>query len=344
MNRDCGDFGRLGAHIALSRVDVGWAMGAAWGVWVGCGAMIKASRLVEGDLVALVSPSGASEGGRIAATVSALESWGLRVRLGTHAGGRHAFFAGTDDERLADLNDALRDPDVRGVFCMRGGYGMQRIVDRVDFDAVKADPKVVMGFSDITALHAALWTEAGLVSVHGPTAGQFDRGPASLTVRAARRAVTQGEPITVTANPAEPSHVIRTGGVAEGTLLGGNLAMLVSTVGTRHALDVSGAILLLEDVNEEPFRVDRMLVHLRRAGWLDGLRGVALGQFTDCAGTDENYPLILDVLRDQLTSLGIPVLGGLPIGHGDEQVAVGLGVPARLDTAAGTLVVDAAVS
>ncbi|WP_127501084.1 S66 peptidase family protein [Actinoplanes solisilvae] len=306
--------------------------------------MIKASRLVPGDLVALVSPSGASEAGRIAATVSVLEGWGLRVRLGAHAGGRHAFFAGTDDERLADLNDALRDPDVRGVFCMRGGYGMQRIVDRVDFGAVRADPKVVIGFSDITALHAALWTEAGLVSVHGPTGGQFERGPESLTVRSARQVVTRSESITVSADPAEPSHAVRADGVAEGTLLGGNLAMLVSTVGTRHALDTRGAILLLEDINEEPFRVDRMLVHLRRAGWFDGLRGIALGQFTACDGTDAGYPPIVDVLREQLTSLGIPVLGGLPIGHGDDQSAVGLGVTARLDTAAGTLVVDPAVS
>ncbi|MCO8269163.1 LD-carboxypeptidase [Actinoplanes sp. TRM 88003] len=305
--------------------------------------MIRGSRLGEGDLVALVSPSGASEAGRVAATVAALEGWGLRVRLGVHAGGRHAFFAGTDDERLADLNDALRDPAVRGVFCMRGGYGMQRIVDRVDFAAVRADPKVVMGFSDITALHAALWREAGLATVHGPTAGQFDRGPASLTVRAARRAVTLSEPVTVTATAAEPTHAVRVEGAATGTLLGGNLTMLASTVGTPHALDLSGAILLLEDVEEEPYRVDRMLVQLKRAGWPAGLRGVAVGQFTDCVDTNPHYPPVLDVLREQLTTLGVPVLGGLPLGHGPEQIAVGLGVPAHLDTAAGTLVVEPAV-
>ncbi|WP_250029496.1 S66 peptidase family protein [Paractinoplanes maris] len=305
--------------------------------------MIRARRLVEGDLVALVSPSGASEPGRVAATVSALEGWGLRVRLGDHAGGRHAFFAGTDDERLADLDDAFRDPAVRGVFCMRGGYGMQRIVDRVDFAAVRADPKVVMGFSDVTALHAALWREAGLVTVHGPTAGQFERGPESLTVRAARRAVTLSDPVTVTAVTAEPTYAVRVEGVASGTLLGGNLAMLASTIGTPHAPDLTGAILLLEDVEEEPYRVDRMLVHLRRAGWLAGVRGIALGQFTNCVGTNPDYPPIADVLREQLAALGVPVLGGLPIGHGAEQVSVGLGVPARIDTTAGTLVVDPAV-
>ncbi|MBL7258731.1 S66 peptidase family protein [Paractinoplanes lichenicola] len=305
--------------------------------------MIRAGRLKAGDLVALVSPSGASEAGRVASTVSALEGWGLRVRLGEHAGGRHLFFAGTDEERLGDLNTALRDPEVRGVFCLRGGYGMQRIVDRVDFGAVRDDPKVVIGFSDITALHVALWREVGLATVHGPTAGQFERGPASLTVRAARHAVTSGEPVTVVADGGEPTSGVRVEGVAEGDLLGGNLAMLATTVGTRHALETDGAILLLEDVDEEPYRVDRMLVHLRRAGWFDGLRGVALGQFTNCVDRNPNYPPVVEVLREQLTTLGVPVLGGLPIGHGDEQVAVGLGVRARLDTEAGTLVVDPAV-
>jgi muramoyltetrapeptide carboxypeptidase len=305
--------------------------------------MIKASRLVAGDLVALISPSGSSEPGRVAATVEALQLWGLRVRPGRHAGGRHLFFGGTDDERLADLNDALRDPEVRGVFCVRGGYGMQRIVDRVDFAAARDDPKVVLGFSDITALHAALWREAGLVTVHGPTAGQFERGPESLTVQAARRAVTRSDPVTVTAVPSELTYAVRAEGLTEGTLLGGNLAMLATTAGTRHALDLDGAILLLEDVDEEPYRIDRMLVQLRRAGWFEGLRGVALGQFTNCVDRNPNYPPVADVLAEQLTTWGVPVLGGLPIGHGAQQIAVGLGVPARLDTAAGTLVVDPAV-
>lgn len=305
--------------------------------------MVRAERLQVGDLVALVSPSGASDGGRVATTVAALEGWGLKVRLGEHAAGRHLFFAGTDEQRLADLNAALRDPEVRGVFCLRGGYGMQRIVDRVDFEAVRDDPKVVIGFSDITALHLALWREAGLVTVHGPTAGQFERGAASITVRAARRAVTQAEPVTVAADPEEPTYGVRVEGVAEGTLLGGNLVMLATTIGTRHALATDGAILLLEDVGEEPYRIDRMLVHLRRAGWFDGVRGIALGQFTNCVDRNPHYPPVVDVLREQLTGLGVPVLGGLPIGHGDEQVAVGLGVHARLDTGTGTLVAGPAV-
>ena len=302
---------------------------------------VRPRRLVPGDLVALVSPSGAIQPQRIAAATAVLTGWGLRVRPGAHAGGRHAFFAGTDQQRLADLDAAFGDPEVRAVLCLRGGYGMQRIVDAIDFAAVRADPKLVMGFSDITALHVALWCEARLATVHGPTGGQFDRGPGSLTVEAARRALMSAEPVTLAASPAETTYAVRAPGRAEGPLVGGNLAMLAATVGTRHAVDPKGAVLLLEDVNEEPYRIDRMLVHLRRAGWFDGLAGVAVGQFTDCV--DEEHRLgAAEVLAEHLSGLGVPVLGGLPVGHGPEQVAVGLGVPARLDGTAGTLTVEPA--
>jgi muramoyltetrapeptide carboxypeptidase len=302
--------------------------------------MIQGRRLVAGDLVALVSPSGAIDPARTTAAVKSLEEWGLRVRVGDHANGRHGFFAGTDAERLADLNSALRDPEVRGVLCLRGGYGMQRIVDGVDFEAVRADPKLVAGFSDITALHLALWHETGLATVHGPTAGQLDDGPGTPTAQTLRRALMTSDPVVVTASESEETFPVRVPGIAEGTLLGGNLAMLTSSIGTPHALDPRGVILLLEDVNEEPYRVDRMLVHLRRAGWYKGLNGVAVGQFTDCVDPDPSPPAT-EFLTAELSRLGIPVLGGLPLGHGAEQIAVGLGVHARLDASAGTLTVAA---
>ncbi|MEV4346657.1 LD-carboxypeptidase [Actinoplanes sp. NPDC049596] len=302
--------------------------------------MIQGQRLVAGDLVALVSPSGAIDPARTEAAAKTLSTWGLRVRVGAHAHARHGNLAGTDEQRLADLNAALRDPEVRAVLCLRGGYGMQRIVDGVDFGAVRADPKLIAGFSDITALHAALWHETGLATIHGPTAGQLDRGPDTPTAQSLRHALTTAAPVTVQADPDEDTFPVRVPGTAEGTLLGGNLAMLTSTIGTPHALDTSGAILVLEDVNEEPYRVDRMLVHLRRAGWLNTLAGVAIGQFTDCVDPDPSPPVI-DYLTAELTRLNIPVLGGLPIGHGPEQIAIGLGVPAHLNATTGTLTVTA---
>jgi muramoyltetrapeptide carboxypeptidase len=215
---------------------------------------------------------------------------------------------------------------------------MQRIIDAVDFAAVRADPKLVMGFSDITALHAALWREARLATLHGPVAAQFDKGPDSRTALGAKQALMSAEPVTVCADPAESTFRVRTTGRAEGLLLGGNLAMLASTVGTRHALDLTNAILLIEDVAEAPYRIDRKLTQLLRAGWLDGVVGVAVGQFTDCADEGRTQPE--DVLAERLGRLGVPVLGGLPIGHGEQQLAVGLGVRAVLDVEAGSLVVE----
>ncbi|MBO3742570.1 S66 peptidase family protein [Actinoplanes flavus] len=300
--------------------------------------MIKAGRLRGGDLVALVAPAGAVPPEQAASAERILAGWGLRTRVGRHALGRHTFLSGTDDERLTDLNDALRDPEVRGVLCLRGGYGTQRIVDRIDVGAVRADPKLVIGFSDITALHMALWCEAGLASVHGPTGGTLREFPACPSTAAARRAVMTADPVVVVADP-DP---VRRPGRAEGVLLGGNLTLLASTAGTRHRPDLSGAILLIEEVNEEPYRIDRSITQLKRAGWLDRLAGVAVGQFTDCE--PRKYPDVTAarVLADHLCDLGVPVLGGLPIGHGEQQTAVGLGVPAILDADAGTLTVEPA--
>ncbi|HEY0533258.1 MAG TPA: LD-carboxypeptidase [Actinoplanes sp.] len=297
-------------------------------------------RLSEGDLVALVAPSGWVPPERAQAAVDVLTGWGLGIRLGKHALGRHTYLSGTDEQRLADFNDALRSPEVRGVLCLRGGYGAQRIADQIDLTAAHDDPKLVLGFSDVTALHLALWAGAGLPTVHGPTVTQFDRGAASLTATAARHALMSGEPVTVTAADEDGTRGLRVSGRAEGVLLGGNLTLLATSVGTQFRPDLRGAILLLEDVHEEPYEIDRYLVQLTRAGWLGGVAGVAVGQFTDCGTADVRQPSVVEVLAERLTPLGVPILGGLPIGHGDQQVAVGLGVPAVLDATAGTLVVE----
>ncbi|MEV6635397.1 LD-carboxypeptidase [Actinoplanes sp. NPDC051470] len=309
------------------------------------GDAVRPARLREGDLVELVSPSGAADRAVVEVAVGVLSGWGLRVRLGEHAlGRRHSYLAGTDEQRLADLNTALRDPEARAVICVRGGYGMQRIVDGVDVEAVRADPKLVMGFSDITALHVALWCEAGLATVHGPTASSLARGLNNRTASSARSLLLEGAPAAVAADEAEGTFGVRAPGRATGILLGGNLTLLATGAGARHRPDLTGAILLLEDVNEEPYRVDRSLVQLKRAGWLDNLAGVAVGQFTDCGEPGYAEPSVADVLAEELCSLGVPVLGGLPIGHGAQQVAVGLGVPAVLDADAGTLTVEPATA
>jgi muramoyltetrapeptide carboxypeptidase len=295
--------------------------------------------LRAGDAVALVSPAGPLAESRVQAAVQELTSWGLQPRVYPHALDTHSFYAGTDEHRVADLNDALADPDIRAVLCNRGGYGAQRILAHVDFDAVRRDPKLLIGFSDITALHGALWTRTGLATVHGPVAGQLELG--GLFASTVKHALMSTEPVVVEASADEPTFRVRTSGIAEGILLGGNLSMLSTCIGTPYMPDLEGAILLIEDVNEAAYRVDRLLTHLRNCGILQRLAGVAVGQFSE-PGNGNAVIKPADVLIERLGDLGIPVLGGLSIGHGDRNIAVSLGTYARLDADSGTLTVAAA--
>lgn len=295
--------------------------------------------LRAGDAVALVSPAGPVPEEKVQAAVEELTRWGLRPRVYPHALGKHSFYAGTDEERVADLNDALADPEIRAVLCNRGGYGVQRILAHVDYAAVRRDPKLVIGFSDITALHGALWNEARLATVHGPVAAQLERG--GFFASTLKHALMSAEPVVVQASADEPTFSVRTSGVVEGILLGGNLCMLGSSIGTPYLPDLEGAILLLEDVGELPYRVDRMLTHLRNCGILQRVAGVAVGQFSE-PGNGGGVIKPADVLIERLGDLGIPVLGGLPIGHGNRNDAVPLGTYARLDADRRTLTVAAA--
>jgi muramoyltetrapeptide carboxypeptidase len=295
--------------------------------------------LRPGDTVALVSPAGPVSGAKIESAAQVLQGWGLKPRIYPHALDTHAFFAGTDEHRLADFNAALADPQVRGIFCNRGGYGAQRIVQQLDFEAVRRDPKLVVGFSDITAIHGALWNHAGLATIHGPVASQLERG--GVFVSGLRHATMSTESVVVTADPAEANFDVRTRGTAQGLLLGGNLSMLSSSLGTSYMPDLTGAILLIEDVSEAPYRIDRLLTHLLNSGVLDRLAGVAVGQFSEPRGLTGTITAS-SVLMERLGGLGIPLLGGLSIGHDDTNYAVPLGVQATLDADAGTLLVGAA--
>ena len=303
---------------------------------------MKPGVLRAGDTVMLVSPSGPTRPERVARGIELLTSWGLTVVTAPNVFGRFGYLAGSDEERLADLNGALADPAVRAVACTRGGYGVQRIVDGIDLAAVRADPKVVLGFSDITALQLTLWRGARLATVHGPGIAWSDERTGERSAESLRRAVMSTDPVVIEARPEEETGAIRLGATATGTLLGGNLCLLAASVGTVDMPDLRGAILLLEEILEPPYKVDRMLVQLRRSGALAGVSGVAIGQFTGC--TDDWPRSIVEVLVEQLAPLGVPVLGGLPIGHGQDQLTVPLGVLATVDAQQGTLIAESAVT
>jgi muramoyltetrapeptide carboxypeptidase len=264
--------------------------------------------------------------------------------VGAHARGHYGYFSGTDEERLADLNAAFGDPAVDAVWCLRGGYGVTRILDRVDFEALARRPRAVMGFSDITALLAAVVRRAGLVAFHAPVARAAMPG---FTRRHFAKVLAGAEP----GGPLEPlpappdvlvpktDRVIALrGGRAEGPLAGGNLSLLQCLIGTPYFPDLDGALLVVEDVNEDLYRIDRMLAHLRAVGALARLHGVLVGRFTGLKRHMDDGSLGVDqVLAHYFGPLGIPALYGLPIGHIDEQWTLPLGVRARMDADAGTV-------
>ncbi|MEV0645791.1 LD-carboxypeptidase [Phytomonospora sp. NPDC050363] len=300
--------------------------------------------LRPGDTVRVVTPSGPPSPGRLGAGLAMLTEWGLDVQVPDSVYDRDGYLAGSDGARLAEFNAALADPAVRAVFCGRGGYGVTRIIDEIDFAAVRRDPKPVVGYSDITAIQMALYRHAGVASVHGPVLTSFATAESEdgAVVKALRSALFETGPVVLTPTDYEPTRLL-TGGTAPATgpLLGGNLSLVVDALGTPTHPDYTGSILLLEEINEEPYRVDRALTQLRRAGVLGAVAGIALGNFTDCA--DDWGVDIVDVLAKALSGLGVPILGGLPVGHGIRQETVPYGTRATLDAVAGTLTVEGAV-
>ncbi len=302
----------------------------------GVAAGVRPPRLRRGDRVRLVAPCSPVPEPMLESAAEELRRWGLAVEFGEHVRDRHPvlpYLAGEDADRAADLQEAWCDPDVAAVFCVRGGDGAHRTLDLLDFAALRAAaPKALIGFSDVTALHEAFAVELGVATVHGPVIGTkyFVGDP----VAQEELRVTLFEPERRTVLTSSGAHAL-VPGRAEGVVFGGNLSLLNDGLGTPHSrASAAGGILMLEDVGEDVARVDRMLTHLLRTGWTDGLAGVVLGTWTDCP---PDPGVIADLMRDRLTPLGIPVLWGLETGHCVAQLTVPLGVPALLDAENGTL-------
>lgn len=288
--------------------------------------LVKPQRLRPSDKISVVAPAGPFDRETFEAGLSI-----LRERYSPHFSdaifAKHRYLAGSDDHRLADLTRALSDPETRAVFCVRGGYGVMRILARID--PSRFPPKPVVGFSDITALHC-LWQSRGRVSIHGPVITQLQRMPRASIESLYTLLESGSAPVPLLGS----TTVVP--GVAEGPLLGGNLSVLTRLLGTPFLPDLHGAVLLLEDVGERPYRLDRMWTHLRLAGVFQKISGVVLGEFTGCdEPTGElNSTTILEELACQD---GIPCAAGFPIGHGTLNDSVALGTKVRLDATARTL-------
>ena len=302
--------------------------------------------------MALIAPSGPLlERDDLTRAVELCAAMGFEGTIAPNADQAYGYLAGRDEQRLADLNAALASPDVDAVWCIRGGNGMNRIVSGVDFAGFARAPKPVIGYSDITVLLLALWQRTGVVTFHGPIA----RTPMPNFQRwHFDRVLSTVSPAGRLGRPAPPSDVLvprsgriftLQGGTARGPLIGGNLTLVQALLGTPYFPDLRGAILFLEDVDEDVYRVDRMLAHLKLAGVLEHLAGVMIGRFTEMSQGGDSGALGFDeVLATHFGPLGIPVAVGFPFGHIDDQWTLPVGVTAEMDADAGELtIVEAAV-
>lgn len=296
-----------------------------------------------------VAPAGPPDRAACERAKERIEHRGFHVKWRDDLFDVEGYLAGSDQRRADELMEAFTDPEVAAVFCTRGGYGCMRMLEWLDFDKIRANPKMLIGFSDITALHAALNGRAGIVSIHGPgpSSGLGGEQPPSEFVAKyfhqvilAGEAPADGYTITVPKDIGEVRHF--GSGNARGRLVGGNLSLVVALEGTPYAVDCKDAILVLEDVGEAPYRVDRMLQQLKLAGRLRQIRGAVLGQFTETAKREEDSTgddrfSVAGVLEQYFKDLGVPVLRNFPLGHVKENCPVPLGAEAEIDAEAGTI-------
>ncbi len=280
----------------------------------------------QNSRVALVAPSGiVADPSQVDRAEENARSLGWTPVLGENVAALHGYLAGTDDLRARDFNRALNDDSIDAIWCVRGGYGAARLIPHIDWDALRSHPRPVIGFSDITALHAAIWRECGIVSFHGPTA----RGELSEFSRDSLvRAVIEDVDSCGVAPDARPLR----GGKVRGRLAGGNLALVTSLMGTPWSVDFDGAILVLEDIDEAVYRVDRMFRQLLLSGELAKCAALVTGDFRPPEGeTSANNRLIDEVILEAADEAGIPCLAGVPVGHIDDQWTLPLGATAELD-------------
>ncbi len=307
-------------------------------------AVLKPRRLKKGDLVGLINPAGATfhpDDAEIAReTMAAL---GLKVRFGKHLLDRYGYLAGRDKDRAADVNDLFADPGVRALISLRGGWGCARLLGLLDYDMIRKNPKIIMGYSDLTALLLAINAKTGLVTFHGPvgisTWNEFSTGHVQRLLFEAK-ALEMHNPTNLGDNLVQVENRVLTitPGKARGRLQGGNLAVLTGMIGSDYLPDFSGSILFLEEVGEAIYRVDRMLTQLKLAGVLDQIAGLVFGRCSDCKpGKGYGSLTLEEVLSDHIAPLGIPAWYGSMIGHIEDKFTIPLGVEAEINADSGTI-------
>ncbi|MFY0688356.1 MAG: LD-carboxypeptidase [Cyclobacteriaceae bacterium] len=297
--------------------------------------VVKPARLPKNPTVGLIAPASALTRSAFEKTISNMEMLGFAVKYSDNLRNRSGFLSGTDQQRIEDLHEMFADPQVDAVMCARGGYGTTRLLDEIDFEVIRNNPKPFIGYSDITALFSAFYKHCGLVGFHGPV------GASSLNDFSADYlfdVLEKGKKVKIKAEEPE----IITSGTAEGKLIGGNLSLLTSLIGTNHDVNYKDHIVFIEEVGESTYRVDRMLTQMVSAGKFEGAKGIALGYFTDCdtSPDDPYYEFSIglsEVFKDRLGDLGIPVVTGFPFGHEPHNATLPIGIEALLDADKGMI-------
>ncbi|MGM0750748.1 MAG: S66 peptidase family protein [Bacillota bacterium] len=306
--------------------------------------VIKPSKLGAGDTVGVIAPASPPKPGPLKKAISFLEELGLDIKLGRSVHKKYGYLAGYDEERIEDIHMMFKDHEVKAIFCACGGFGTGRIASRLDYTLIRENPKIFWGYSDITFLHTAIHQQTGIVTFHGPMLSS-DIGLSdvhNLTKKSFEQ-LFQSKDIVYTSKLSPLETVVE--GMASGPVIGGNLTLLVSTLGTPFEVDTKGKILFIEDIDEEPYKVDRMMNQLKMAGKFHDACGIIIGDFKNCVPEKRDQSLTLDeVLKEHISNAGKPVLKGFKIGHSSPSIAIPVGSIGRMNTHDQTFIVETGIS
>lgn len=302
--------------------------------------MIKPKRLSPGGTIGIINPSYWLKEEFLDKTVKIMEKRGYKLVLGKSPYLRDNLYAGTPEERAADVMDMFRNPEIDAIVCARGGYGANRVEPLLDYDVIKANPKIFMGYSDITTYLTSITQKTGLVTFHGPMLVTHKEEELEYNFEFFTKGITDAQPFTI-APPADfPARVLKPG-TAEGPLWGGNVSLLVNRIGTPNQLDTDGAILFLEDIDEYLYSFDRVMYHFRQTGMFDNIKGLVIGELCEMSDTQIPFGKSTDeIIMDVCGDLDIPIVTNYACGHGRYQATLPISVPVRLNTATDTVTID----
>jgi muramoyltetrapeptide carboxypeptidase len=305
--------------------------------------LLKPNRLHIGDTVAVIAPASPPNQKILRKGIEFLKGLGLRVKVGKSVEKIYGYLAGTDVERLEDLHAMFLDTEVKAIFCACGGYGTARVAANIDYGIIKSNPKIFWGYSDITFLHTSIRQETSLITFHGPMLGS-DIGKEDTHTFSKQGFQQLFEPTELSYTERFSPLETLVEGVARGELVGGNLSLIVSTLGTPFEIDTNGKILFIEDINEEPRSVDRMVNQLKMAGKLNDVNGIVIGDFCDCTSQRELTLTLEEVIKDYVLAANKPSLKGFMMGHCNPHISIPLGVQAVLNTYDKSLIVESGIA